>query len=183
MEPVVHSQLLNNRVREYLAESYQKGIKIILKHPKQITPLVNSGVLIPIKNSETYLIDTLWYSYPFLTPSAKKLLHTIGKQFQYKVKNTDLENTRIIVSSLLRTTSSIKRLRRKNRNAVRYSAHLHGTTFDITYESFDQSKLISRAELESLKEILANVLFELKSKNKCWVTFERAQNCFHIVSR
>lgn len=182
-EDPIHSPLLNDRVHQYLEESYLKGIKKTIKFTREIDTFIKSGKLTPLANSKTYIIDTLWYSYPFLIPDAKNLLHEIGKRFQQKIRNTNLEGTQLIVTSLLRTTSSIKRLRRRNRNAVKHSAHLHGTTFDITYENFQHTHLLTKSEIESLKEILAKTLFDLRINKKCWVTYERAQSCFHIVSR
>lgn len=182
-EDEVYCCQLNDRVHQYLEESYLKGIRFSIKNPFQIKPFVDNGMLMPINNSDVYVIDTLKYSHPFLTPNAKNLLQTIGTLFQNRLKNTNVSGTKLIVTSLLRTTSSIKRLRRINRNAIRYSAHLHGTTFDISYEAFQHSFRFNNSEIEILKEVLAKTLFELRNKNKCWVTFERAQSCFHIVSR
>ena len=179
----IHSHLLNDRVHQYLEASYLNGIRSNLKFIREIDPLLKSGKLTPLNNSSSFIIDTLWYSYPFLTPEASKLLNRIGLNFQKKIRNTNLEGTKIVVTSLLRTTSSIKRLRRRNRNAIRYSSHLHGTTFDITYENFRHTTPLSKSELEGLKEILAKTLFDLRANNHCWVTYERAQKCFHIVSR
>lgn len=174
---------LNDHVHQYLEESYLKGIRFSIKNPFQIKAFVEKGLLTPILNSEVYIIDTLKYSHPYLTPKAKNLLQTIGTLFQNKLKNTNVSGTKLIVTSLLRTTSSIKKLRRINRNAIRYSAHLHGTTFDISYEAFHHPFAVNNSEIEILREILAKTLFELRNKNKCWVTYERAQSCFHIVSR
>ena len=174
---------LNDSVHHYLENSYLNGIKKILKHPNEISAFVAVGSLMPIKNNSLYIIDTLKYSYPFLIPEAKELLSEISKLFQQKLVNTNLKGTRLVVTSVLRTTATIKRLRRRNRNAIRHSAHLHGTTFDITYNSFIHAKKLSMAENESLRDVLAKTLFELRHKKKCWVTYERYQTCFHIVNR
>lgn len=178
-----YSCQLNDRVCQYLEESYLKGIRYSIKHPLQIEYFVKIGMLTPVLNSDSYIIDTLEYSHPFLTHKAKELLHSICSAFQSKLKNTNAKGAKLIVTSLLRTTSSIKRLRKVNKNAIRYSAHLHGTTFDISYETFQHQVKFTHSELEILKEILAKTLFDLRFKNKCWVTFERSQSCFHIVSR
>lgn len=174
---------LNDSVHHYLEKSYLSGIKKTLKHPYEIDTFVKIGSLTPIQNTNLYIVDTLKYSYPFLIPDAKQLLHEIATSFQEKLLNTNLKGTRLVITSILRTSTTIKKLRRRNRNAIRYSAHLHGTTFDITYDSFDHEKKLSTAENESLRDILAKTLFELRSKKKCWVTYERYQTCFHIVNR
>ena len=136
-----------------------------------------------INNTKTYIVDSLKHSYAFLTPNSKKLLTNISVNFQQKLKNTNLKKTKIIVTSVLRTKESINRLRKRNQTAIKYSAHLHGTTFDITCSKFYHNKKISLVEIESLKEILAKVLFDLRKQNMCWVTFEKYQSCFHIVSK
>jgi uncharacterized protein YcbK (DUF882 family) len=110
-------------------------------------------------------------------------LNEIGEKFHQKLKNTHLKKTKFIVTSLLRTVSSISRLRKRNRNAIKYSSHLHGTSFDISYDEFDNPKKLSNAEFEYLKEILAQSIFELRNEEKCWATHEKWQTCFHVVSR
>lgn len=178
-----YSWQLNDRVYQYLEESYLNGIRYSIKHAFQIESFVKTGALIPILNSDSYIIDTLKYSHPFLTPKAKNLLSSICSIFQSKIKNTNAKGAKLIITSLLRTTTSIKRLRKVNKNAIRHSAHLHGTTFDISYEAFQHHSYFTHSELEILKEVLAKALFELRTKNKCWVTYEKSQSCFHIVSR
>ena len=168
---------LNDSVHQYLEASYLGGIQTILKRAREIDALVHAGTLIPIRNSSAYIIDTLWYSYPFLTPGARDLLDEIGTSFRYKLKNTHLKETRFVVTSVLRTTSSV------NRNSIRHSAHLHGTTFDISYEEFDHPRALTQAENEYLREVLALTLYELREERKCWATYEMWQTCFHVVSR
>lgn len=174
---------LNDSVHHYLENSYANGIQKTLTHPNEIDAFVAAGSLILIKNNSLYVIDTLKYSYPFLITEAKELLSEISTAFQQKLVNTNLKGTRLVVTSVLRTSTTIKRLRRRNRNAIRHSAHLHGTTFDLSYTSFIHAKKLSTAENESLRDLLAMTLFELRSKKKCWVTYERYQTCFHIVNR
>ena len=174
---------LNDSVHNYLEESYLSGIKKTIKRSFEIPNFVKTGALVPLKNNEVYIVDTLMYSYAFLTPRADKLLFEIGKRFQRKIKNTNLSGAKLIVTSALRTVNKVQLLRKINKNAVKYSAHLHGTTFDITYLNFFHKRKIKAVEIAGLSEILAKTLFELKLREKCWVTFERYQSCFHIVSR
>lgn len=174
---------LNDSVHHYLEESYLNGIKRTIKRSFEIPNFVKTGALVPLKDNEVYQVDTLEYSYAFLTPRASTLLYDIGKRFQRKIRNTDLKGTRLIVTSALRTVNKVKLLRKVNRNAVKYSAHLHGTTFDITYSDFFHNKKLTTAEVKGLSEILSKTLFELRLRKKCWVTFEQFQSCFHIVSR
>jgi hypothetical protein len=174
---------LNDSVHHYLEESYLNGIKSTIKRSFEIPNYVKTGALVPLKDNEVYQVDTLEYSYAFLTPRASSLLYEIGKRFQRKIRNTDLKGARLIVTSALRTINKVKLLRKVNRNAIKYSAHLHGTTFDITYSDFFHHKKITNAEIKGLSEILSKTLFELRLRKKCWVTFEQFQTCFHIVCR
>ena len=169
-------------MHNYLEESYLKGIKRTIKRSFEIPNFVKTGALVPLKDNEVYLVDTLEYSYAFLTPRASSLLFDIGKRFQRKIKNTNLKGAKLIVTSALRTVNKVNLLRKVNKNAVKYSAHLHGTTFDVTYSSFFHKRKLTHAEVNGLGEILSKTLFELRLRKKCWVTYERFQTCFHIVS-
>ncbi len=181
-EFITHAWQLNDSVRHYLEHSYLNGIGV-LKYYREIQPQLDSGKLVLIENNQFYITDTMRYSFPFLTPKGESLLEKIGEKFQAKLKNTDLKETRFVVTSMFRTVSSVSRLRRHNRNAIRYSAHLHGTTFDISYEEFDNPRVLTADERTYLKEMLAQSIFELREAKQCWATYELWQTCFHVVSR
>lgn len=174
---------LNDSVHNYLEESYLKGIKRTIKRSFEIPNFVKTGALVPLKDNDVYLVDTLEFSYAFLTPRASNLLFDIGKRFQRKIQNTNLKGAKLIVTSALRTVNKVNLLRKVNKNAVKYSSHLHGTSFDVTYSDFFHKRKLTHAEVNGLGEILSKTLFELRLRKKCWVTFERFQTCFHIVSR
>ena len=178
-----HANELNDNFHDYFDESFKKGINKNLNSFLEIKTYLNRGILESVKNSKTHRIDNLKHSYAYLTPVSKVLLINIGTNFQQKLKNTNLKKTKIIISSLLRTTESVKKLRLINKTAIKKSAHLHGTTFDISCSRFRNKKKITNAEIESLKEILAKILLDLKNQKKCWVTYEKYQACFHVVSR
>lgn len=182
-EPKNHFDKLNDNITTYYKKSYFSGIKKTLKYSHEIIPLVKTGALIPLKQNQFYFIDTLRYSYAFLTPNSEMLLSEISKKFQQKIQNTNLKGAKIVVTSALRTTHKIRMLRKVNRNALKNSAHLHGTTFDIAYQTYYHPNKIKKAEKICLSEILTAVLFELKSQHKCWVTYEKFQSCFHVVDR
>jgi hypothetical protein len=125
---IVYALELNDKVKHYLEESYWNGTRVILRSKKDIYPLLKDEKLVRIEENEFYCLDTMYYSYPFLTLESKQLLDTIGEVFQRKLENTGLECTRFTITSMLRTTNSVARLRRWNRNSIKNSAHLHGTT-------------------------------------------------------
>jgi len=178
-----YSWQLNDSIHHYLEKSYLSGIKKNLNNPNEIEPFIKNGNLKYIQDNKYFVIDSLKYSYPYLIPEAKILLTEIAESFQKKLTNTNLNGIRLIVTSVLRTSSSIKKLRKKNKNAIKYSAHLHGTTFDIDYSEYDHNEKLTLTEKEILRDILASTLYDLRKKEKCWVTFEKNQSCFHIVSR
>lgn len=182
VEYTTHAWQLVDSVEQYWVHSCENGIEP-LRFMREIYPAVDSGHLIPVVPNDHYNVDTMRYSFPFAIPKAHALIDTIATRFQQKLVNTNLSGTRIMVTSVLRTRSSVARLLRYNRNAIRNSAHLHGTTFDISYATFTGDHLIDTAEAEYLKEILAQTLFELRKEKKCWVTYEIFQTCFHIVAR
>lgn len=179
---LVEYSFLKDRIHDYIRSSYCNGIGILSK-TKEINSFVKKGELVELKSNKFYIVDTMRYGYPYLTPRAVSLLDSIGKHFQKSFKNTTLEGVKFHLTSALRTTRSIKRLKRTNGNASKFSAHLHGTTFDIGYDEFVTPKKLSDSELLHLKETLASTLSYLKHQELCWVTYEVHQSCFHVVSK
>ena len=108
-------------------------------------------------------------TYPYLTPNAYDLLLEIGRRYQEKLG----AKSRLKVTSCLRTHDYIAELMKKNGNATRYSCHLHGTTFDISYLGMTEKK----------KECLARVLKELCDAGYLYAIHEVGQKCFHITLR
>ncbi len=180
---VVYALELRDKAKHYLEESYWNGTRVILRSKMDIYPLLKEEKLVRIEENEYYSLDTMYYSYPFLTLESKLLLDTIGEMFQRKLENTGLECTRFTITSMLRTTNSVARLRRWNRNSIKKSAHLHGTTFDISYKTFFASRDLTVSECSYLADALAKTIWELRCEKKCWATYETWQTCFHVVAR
>ncbi len=138
--------------------------------------------LLRIDSCEYYTVKKLTHSAPYLTPRAKWVLMTIGKNFQDSLAVQGVDGCQIVVTSLLRTDDSIKRLRRRNRNASNNSAHRYGTTFDISYINFNYSDSTNIIPAYQLKRTLAEVLYDLRAANRCVVKYEVKQSCFHITA-
>lgn len=138
--------------------------------------------LVEVKNCEYYQVDTLTHSLPFLIPEAESLLAEIGRNFNDSLRARGGDGYGIIVTSLLRTPVSVKALRRINRNATDSSTHQFGTTFDITYSRFAEKNPKHRIGDGDLKNLLAEVLYDLHRRGKCMVKFERKSPCFHITA-
>lgn len=154
-----------------------------------ITPLTSSDelkkadrTLKEIKTCRLFKVDKLTHSEPYLVSEASDLLGTIARNFKDSLYQRGLPSHSIIVTSVLRTGSSVKKLRKKNINASANSAHVYGTTFDVAYTRFEKDGRKGAPE-EKLKSVLADVLQDLRLQKKCYVRYEYKQGCFHITAR
>lgn len=139
--------------------------------------------LVKITSNPDFYMDNLTHSMPYLVPEAADLLHDIGKAFNDSLKARGGGAYRIKVTSVLRTPTTVKKLRRRNGNAVEASTHLYGTTFDISHAQFIcDNDSVPRTQ-EDLKNLLAEVLLDFKKEGRCYVKYERKQACFHITAR
>lgn len=136
-----------------------------------------------IATCEDFFLDSLTHSMPYLVPEASDLLHDIGKAFTDTILARGGRKCQVIVTSVLRTDNTISRLRRRNVNATSTSCHMYGTTFDISWIRFNHCEPDYIMYTEDLKNILAEVLFELREQGRCYVKYERKQSCFHITAR
>lgn len=137
-----------------------------------------------IRTCEDYYVDSLSHSVPYLVPEARRLLTDIGRAFRDSLKARGGGDYRVKVTSVLRTPKLVKKLRRRNRNSIDSSAHLFGTTFDISYSNFicDKEGGVYRTQ-EDLKNLLGEVVWAMREKERCYVKYERHQACFHITAR
>lgn len=155
-----------------------------------ITPLTSVSQLdekrdklCKISTCSYYKLDSLTHSHPYLVPRARDLLDNIGHSFCDSLKNRGGGSYRIVVTSLLRVDDDIKKLRRRNVNAIENSAHSYGTTFDITYRRFDAADPGFVISEDALRNLLAEVLYNLREEGLCYVKYEVKQGCFHITAR
>ena len=139
--------------------------------------------LVRVATCDAYLVDTLRYSLPYLVPEAARLLHEIGTAFHDTIRARGGKDYRIKVTSVLRTSYSVANLRRRNRNATEQSCHQYATTFDVSWTRFDCRDSSYVVYEEDLKNILAEILYDFRQKERCYVIFERRQGCFHITTR
>ena len=144
--------------------------------------------VVEIKSGDLYQVDSLTHSIPFLVPKASALLDSIGANFLDSLESKGLNPNQVIVTSVLRTFDDVKRLGKRNVNASKNSAHVYGTTFDITYKRFHKvedpdGRPMQDVRADTLKLVLSEVLRDLKKKEKCYVKYELKQACFHITAR
>lgn len=134
---------------------------------------------------ELYKTYQLTHSVPFVVPSAAKLLMDISLNFRDSLYSKHLPLHRLFLTSVTRTDDDISGLTKRNINASDNSAHRYGTTFDISWKRFDPLDVdtLHQTAPERLKLVLAQVLFDLKNQQRCYVKHERKQACFHITVR
>lgn len=161
---------------------------------KGIEPLAHRGDTSNFKKSELvrlpmalelYKTYQLTHSIPYLVPSAAKLFVDIANNFRDSLYSKQLPLYRLYLTSVLRTDEDVSKLTKSNINASENSTHRYATTFDISWKRFEQAIPDSTAEVmpERLKLVLAQVLFDLKEQERCYVKHERKQACFHITVR
>lgn len=138
--------------------------------------------IVKVTTNKYYRVDSLKHSFPYLVPEAEALLRTIGANFIDSLAKRGARNYRIIVTSLLRTPHTVKKLRRVNRNAVDSSTHQFGTTFDISYHRFDKLDSSRTINDGDLKNLLGEVLLDLRNQQRCLVKYEHKGGCFHITA-
>ena len=141
-----------------------------------------------ITDNEFYVVDSLTHSIPYLVPRASVLLDTIGSNFLDSLAAKGLNPNQVIVTSVLRTQSDVKRLRRRNGNASANSAHCFGATFDVSWKRFkkvedEDGRPLQDVGSDTLKLVLSEVLRDLRQAEKCYIKYELKQGCFHITAR
>lgn len=141
-----------------------------------------SRPVILIESNSLYQVDSLTHSLPFLVPEAAGLLTDIARNFIDSLHSRGAEGYRIKVTSLLRTPHTVKSLRKVNINATEMSTHQFGTTFDISYTKFHCTDNARPIHDGDLKNLLAEVLLDLRDTGRCLVKFERKTACYHITA-
>jgi len=179
----VYSIKLNDKLVDYYSISSSTGIPTC-KDETELKERFDKGKIHIVSTREGFTFEKMRYSYPYLTRGSNLLLEEIGDNFTEKLSETRLKQSRFIITSMTRTSSTIEALRKSNFNASVNSPHLNGNAFDITYARFRSNRLfLSGHDKKFLKEVLAETIWELREQNKCWATYERSQNCFHVVAK
>ncbi|MBR1570520.1 MAG: hypothetical protein IJ651_07305 [Bacteroidales bacterium] len=144
--------------------------------------------LVELTDTESYVIDELTHSIPFLIPEAKDLLDRIGANFLDSLSCKGLNPNKLVVTSVLRTEEDVARLRKRNTNASENSTHRYGTTFDLSYWHYVKvpelrGRPYEDVPPEQLRAVLSQVLKDLHDEGACYVKYEKKQSCFHITVR
>ena len=141
--------------------------------------------LVEIKTNENYIVDELTHSVPFLIPSAKSELDSIGAEWADILQRNGLPHYRFYVTSILRTEEDVKFLQKSgNINSTTQSCHCYGTTFDLAYMRYDKvTRTRDYMHEDNLKLVLGQVLLNHQRAGKIYVKYEWKQSCFHITVR
>ena len=141
--------------------------------------------LVEIKTNDNYIVDSLTHSVPFLIPSAKHELDSIGEEWADILRRNNLPHYQFYVTSVLRTQEDIKYLQKSgNINSVTQSCHCYGTTFDLAYMRYNKvTRTRDYMHEDNLKLVLGQVLLNHQRAGKIFVKYEAKQSCFHVTVR
>jgi hypothetical protein len=172
-----------------------------------LAALQREGRLVPLVDSEYWVVAELDHSQPLVVPGVVALLTDIGERFQARLADLGSPFFRFEVSSVLRSASDQEALRAVNPNAaLGESTHEYGTTVDVLYSAFAvparplaevagegwaegfveryaevaAERVAARRAME-LKAILGDVLLEVQAEGRVMVTLERQQPVFHMT--
>lgn len=173
----------NDMPEKHLSAAMAKGITPMINR-EDTAKHVKDMVRLPMELN-LYKIDKLTHSVPYLVPDASALLIQICANFRDSLKSKKLPYYKPIITSITRTQEDVTGLTKRNRNASDNSAHTYGTTFDISWKRFQKIGVSGTNDVcvDKLKLILAQVLHDLRERDKCYIVHERKQACFHITVR
>lgn len=153
-----------------------------------VVPVANSAdaeerrhELVYIGSSPYYRIAKLNSSIPYLVPRAAALLQDISRNFMDSLAIKRVPETKLLITSVLRSKEDVVKLGKHNKNASPNSCHVYGTTFDISYNHF--VPLGRKVQGDTLKRVLSEVLNDLRQQNRCYVKYELHQACYHVTVR
>ncbi len=143
--------------------------------------------LVYVASDPYFVVEKARQSIPYLVPRAAVLLGDIGKAFLDSLGVKGIPLHKVIVTSILRTLDDVEQLQTANTNAAPISCHAYATTFDIAYNRYvtvappgEQRRQVSN---DTLKWVLSEVLRDMRSRQRCYVKYEKKQGCFHITVR
>ncbi len=182
--PIKPSNKLNDPNELQLIHAQTNGIKLFASDSLfniQIDSLVKKSILVKVTDNRFYQLKTLTFSQPYLIPEAVDMLNEIGYRFQERLKEKKYDNFKFRITSVLRTEGAQTKLSKRNGNASDHSAHMYGTTLDISYKNFFNTR---KDTIESKMEpiiAITKVLTDMRKECKLLVVRERHQSCFHIT--
>ncbi|MEM6326094.1 MAG: DUF5715 family protein [Bacteroidota bacterium] len=171
---------------------------------------LRSGALVPLVDTEHYVVRTLEHSKPFVTPLLRDRLAEAGRLFHRELTEAGLPPYRFTISSALRTADLQRDLGRRNRNATSgTSSHEYGASVDIVTFRFapprssdslsvrysdphaeraerywaDVRVEAARARWDHLFGPLTRAMGAMQDREHLVVLLEALQPVFHITAR
>ena len=174
-----------------------QDVQIVAANKWGVSPVQNrseaegrKSELVYVGSNPYFFVEPLRQSIPYLVPRASVLLQDIGRNFFDSLQVKGLPLHKIVVTSVLRSKDDVARLRRGNVNATENSCHMYGTTFDIAYNRYlrvEETDSAYRKDRTAgdvrLKQVLSEVLNDLRKQGRCYVKYEVKQGCFHATVR
>ena len=119
---------------------------------------IEKGVLVPIQNSEGYIVRKMNYGSPYVHSDTLKMLQHIETQFLLKLEERELPPSKFVITSATRTEIQQNRLRKRSPRTATSgkSSHSYGASIDI-------AKVYGH-HCDEARDALAEVLIELQKK-------------------
>ena len=195
------------RYRDHLRWADSLGVGPISSEAA-LDRLLARGRLVPLVDTEHYVVKTLTHSKPFVTPRLLGALGEVGRRFQERLARAGLPRYRFTVTSALRTQDLQRDLGRRNRNAAAgRSSHEYGASADIVIFRYsyvpspsdsirtpdahlpraqrlltDAYADVGTANWDHLWGALTRVMNEMQDEGSLLVLLEAEQPVFHITT-
>ena len=183
--PVTPSDKLNDKNDIHLIHATKNGVTPFASNEEfenKKAELTENNKLVLVESNEYFKIKKLTHSLPYLTPDAAEMVNEIARRFNLKIQEYKVADYRIMLTSLLRTEETQTKLSHRNRNATKsQSAHLYGTTIDISYKDFYNVEKDTVEQNWEAIQALTKVLVEMRKECKFVGVHERKQSCFHLT--
>jgi len=183
--PISPSDKLNDPNEIHLIHAQKNGLKRPFTTTEdfyaKIDSLKRNSILVEVTENRFYQLKSLSHSVPYLIPEAVDMLNEIGSRFQKRLQEKKYHNFRFRITSLTRTEETQNKLSHCNGNATLHSAHLYGTTVDISYKNFYNTDTDSIESSYEAVQTLTKVLVDMRKECKFLAVRERHQSCFHIT--
>jgi len=183
--PITPSKKLNDSNELQLIHALKNGLRNPFTSNEEFNAKIDSlkkkSILFEVTENRYYQLKELKYSQPYLIPEAIDMLDEIGYRFQESLEQKKYNNYRFRITSLLRTEENQNKLHHFNGNATDHSTHLYGTTVDISYKNFYNTKKDTIESSFEAVQTLTKVLIEMRQECKLLAVRECHQSCFHIT--
>lgn len=179
------TKVLDDKNDVHLAYAQAYGLEKIytsnLEFEEDSAQMTKELKLIHIKNNPLYHLKELKHSYPYVIPEMVDLLNEIAYRFKKELPEKKKDEFLFMVTSGLRTNETQLNLSKRNRNAAAVSAHLFGTTVDISYKDFyNVQKDTTMSDYDAVQAI-TRAMQSLREECRLITVRERKQACFHTT--